>query len=178
MINCSRIADWPIKVGFQNCLFCKVNISATLGMFSLPNHLNSPLNPTKTHALTLHWTYLLTCCISRFNISHPSQDVTIPVSAFIKHPDAMGKLRQLAQEEGEEGEFGIWVPDDPIFDASVVVTLLIACLTVALGSLWSGYVKHHLRLKLQEQSEALPRHRYNTLWERCQKNHHLWPHFF
>ena len=74
----------------------------------------------------------------------------------------MGKLRQLAQEEGEEGEFGIWVPDDPIFDASVVVTLLIACLTVALGSLWSGYVKHHLRLKLQEQSEALPRHRYNT----------------
>jgi len=97
--------------------------------------------------------------LSRFNISHPSQDVTIPVSAFIKHPDAMGKLRQLAQEEGEEGEFGIWVPDDPIFDASVVVTLLIACLTVALGSLWSGYVKHHLRLKLQEQSEALPRHR-------------------
>ena len=90
--------------------------------------------------------------------------MTIPVSAFIKHPDAMGKLRQLAQEEGEEeGEFGIWVPDDPIFDASVVVTLLIACLTVALGSLWSGYVKHHLRLKLQEQLEALPRHRYNTL---------------
>ena len=62
-----------------------------------------------------------------------------------------GAMESLLRLKDEEGTFGIWVPYDPVFDMSIVVTLLIAVITVALGSLWSGYVKHHLRIKLQEQ---------------------------
>ena len=68
----------------------------------------------------------------------------------------MERLLELSKNsEEEEGTFGIWVPYDPVFDMSIVVTLLVAVITVALGSFWSGYVKHHLRMRLQEMS-SLP----------------------
>ena len=86
-------------------------------------------------------------------------DPTIPAAAFLKDPGAMGRLLKLREKEGS---FGIWVPYESIFDMSIVVTLLIAVVTVALGSLWSGYVKHHLRQKLEAQ-QTLPRYRVTTI---------------
>ena len=91
-----------------------------------------------------------TLAVRRFNRTEDTE-TTIPIAAVIQDK-TMARLMKL-KEEHPDWVFGIYTPDDYGFDMSSIVTLLMAVTTVALGSLWSGYVKHHLRLKHQEDSE-------------------------
>jgi len=81
-------------------------------------------------------------------------DLNIPVAAMLSSKDA-AKLRALIvkSEHGEKLAFAIYSPKERNFDASLFVIMAMAVFTVAIGSLWSGYVKHELRLRQLEQAQ-------------------------
>jgi len=84
---------------------------------------------------------------SEFNIS-------IDVFTLVEK-NARKRIEQFKQDY-PGGSFYVYDygGDDRSFDASLVVILLMAVLTVIIGSLWSGYAKHSLRQKKERREPA------------------------
>ena len=81
-------------------------------------------------------------------------NISIEVLTLVER-DAKERLLQY-KTSYPEGVFYIYEngSDEKGFDLSLVVILVMAVMTVTLGSFWSGHAKHNLRLKMQREAGA------------------------